>query len=93
MLRRVLAVLGALLLGPTLSAAAQGAWAATVGDGGESDDDGAYDGRLRASLAGMRGVGDKPAEPPQRFNPRDLVVVIDPNRMEVSVHKVAEDPQ
>ena len=50
----------------------EGAWAATVGDGGEGDDDGAYDGRLRASLAGMRGVGEKPAEPPQRFNPRDL---------------------
>ena len=71
----------------------EGAWAATVGDGGEGDDDGAYDDRLRASLAGMRGVGEKPAEPPQRFNPRDLVVVIDPNRMEVSVHKVAEAPQ
>jgi hypothetical protein len=71
----------------------EGAWAATVGDGGENDDDGAYDGRLRASLAGMRGVGEKPAEPPQRFNLRDVVVVIDPNRMEVSVHKVAEAPQ
>jgi hypothetical protein len=39
----------------------EGAWVATVGDGGAEDDDGAYDGRLVASLAHLHGVGVRPA--------------------------------
>jgi hypothetical protein len=71
----------------------EGAWVATVGDGGAEDDDGAYDGRLVASLAHLHGVGASPAGGPQRFSPRDLVVVIDPNRMEVGLRQLVEAPQ
>ena len=71
----------------------EGAWVATVGDGGAEDDDGAYDGRLVASLARLHGVGASPAGGPQRFSPRDLVAVIDPNRMEVGLRQLVEAPQ
>jgi hypothetical protein len=71
----------------------QGAWGATVGDGGEADDDGAYDGRLMAPLDQMRGVGASPAAVPERFSPRDVMVVIDPNRMEVALRQLVEVPQ
>jgi hypothetical protein len=67
----------------------EGAWGATVGDGGRDDDDGAQDGRLRASLPRLRGVGPSPPTPPERFKTGDVVLVIDPNRMEVSAHQLA----
>ncbi len=70
-----------------------GAWGTAVGDGGETDEDGAYDGRLMASLADLRGVGPSPPEAPQRFSPRDVVVVLDPNRMEVSLRQLTEVPR
>jgi hypothetical protein len=70
-----------------------GAWGAAVGDGGEADDDGVYDGRLVASLARLRGIGPNPPAAPQRFGPRDVIVVIDPNRMEVAVRQLVEVPQ
>jgi hypothetical protein len=68
----------------------QGAWGATVGDGGKDDDDGAYDGRLRAALPHLRGVGPSPPAAPERFKAGDVVLVIDPNLMEVSAHQLAE---
>jgi hypothetical protein len=68
----------------------QGAWGATVGDGGEADEDGAYDGRLMAPLDRMRGVGEAAPPPPEHFSPRDVVVVIDPNRMEVGLRQLVE---
>jgi hypothetical protein len=71
----------------------EGAWWGTVGDGGEADDDGAYDGRLVASLARLNGVGASPPGAPQHFNPHDVVVVIDPNRMEVGLRQLVEVPQ
>lgn len=71
----------------------QGAWGATVGDGGEADDDGSYDGRLMASLDRMRGVGASPPAAPASFSPRDVVVVIDPNRMEIGLRQLVEVPQ
>jgi hypothetical protein len=71
----------------------EGAWADRVGDGGERDDDGAYDGQLAASLVRMQGVGPSPPAPPERFRAGDVVVVIDPNLMEVSLHQLAEVPR
>jgi hypothetical protein len=68
----------------------QGAWSATVGDGGANDDDGAYDGRLVAALDRMRGVGASPLSAPEHFSPRDVVVVIDANRMEVGLRQLVE---
>lgn len=71
----------------------EGAWGATVGDGGEADDDGAYDGRLMASLARLRRMEGTASEAPERFRPRDVLVIIDPNRMEVGVRQLLEVPQ
>jgi hypothetical protein len=59
-----------------------GAWKLRVGDGGASDEDGRPDGTLRAALASLEGIGQSPAPPPERFSPKDLLLVIDPNRME-----------
>lgn len=65
-----------------------GAWALTLGDGGGSDEDGATDGSITASLARMRSLGDSPAAP-DRFSPRDVVAVVDPNRMQYYVETLA----
>ena len=70
-----------------------GVWGATVGDGGEADDDGAYDGRLVVSLARLRGVGSISLAAPERFSPRDVLVIIDPNRMEVGLRQLVEAPR
>jgi hypothetical protein len=69
-----------------------GAWGGTLGDGGKGDDDGAYDGRLVASLARLRGLPGSPAAP-ERFSPKDVVVIIDPDRMDVAVRQLAEVPR
>lgn len=61
-----------------------GAWQLTVGDGSSSDDDGAADGRIAAALDRMTPVAGSTA-PPIRFDPKDVVVLIDPNRMELTV--------
>ncbi|HKI04138.1 MAG TPA: hypothetical protein VKK31_19315 [Thermoanaerobaculia bacterium] len=69
----------------------EGAWRLTVGDGSEQDDDGAPDGKIAAALDRMRPVTGAvagtagEAEPPKRFGPRDIVVLIDPNRMELTI--------
>jgi hypothetical protein len=68
-----------------------GAWQLTVGDGSERDDDGAADGKLAAALDRMTPVaGTDP--PPTRFDPKDVVVLIDPNRLELTVVQ-AGDPK
>ncbi|HYO15100.1 MAG TPA: hypothetical protein VE685_18045 [Thermoanaerobaculia bacterium] len=67
----------------------QGAWGFRAGDGGAGDDDGESNGVLAASLARLRGVGASPAAP-ERFDPRDLWIVVDPTRMEISVRQIAE---
>lgn len=59
-----------------------GAWKLRAGDGGASDEDGQPDGTLRAALASLESIGPSPAPPPERFSPKDLLLVIDPNRME-----------
>jgi hypothetical protein len=76
----------------TRPGASGGAWGIAVGDGGESDDDGLYDGRLAASLAGLHAVESSP-EAPQRFSAGDVVIVLDPNRMEISLRRLAEVPR
>lgn len=64
-----------------------GVWGATVGDGGEADDDGAQDGRVSVALAHLRAGGTSPAAP-QSLGPGDLLVAIDPNEMEVAVSQI-----
>jgi len=61
-----------------------GAWWSLVGDGGMDDDDGAYDGRLLASLPELREVEGSDLEAPESFAAKDVVIVIDPNAMAVS---------
>lgn len=64
----------------------EGAWRLTVGDGSEQDDDGAADGKIAVALDRMRSVeGIAEAVPPARFGPKDVVVLVDPNRMEVVI--------
>jgi hypothetical protein len=68
----------------------EGAWRLTVGDGSEQDDDGVPDGKLAAALDQMRplaGAGE--AGPPNRFGPKDVVVLIDPNQMELALVEAA----
>jgi len=60
-----------------------------VGDGGIDDEDDEGNGVLIASLARLRAVDGSPAVP-ERFNPRDLWIVIDPTRMEIAVRRIAE---
>jgi hypothetical protein len=70
----------------------EGAWRLTVGDGSEQDDDGAPDGKLAAALDRMRplpGITGGTAEPPNRFGPKDVVVLIDPNQMELALVEAA----
>jgi len=67
-----------------------GAWWSLVGDGGTDDDDGAYDGRLVASLPELREVEGSTLEAPESFAARDVVIVIDPNAMAVGTGKPTE---
>ncbi|MDP9119863.1 MAG: hypothetical protein M3O15_00575, partial [Acidobacteriota bacterium] len=62
----------------------QGVWGITVGDGGQNDEDGASDGHLQFSLDHLRPVA-RSASPPSRIAVQDLLIVVDPNRMEISL--------
>lgn len=59
-----------------------GAWQLRVGDGGESDEDGEPDGTLRAALSSLSPLQEGGPPPPERFSPKDVLLVIDPERME-----------
>jgi hypothetical protein len=59
-----------------------GAWMLRAGDGGPQDEDGEPDGTLRATLASFTGLGPTPLPPPTHVSARDLLLVIDPNRMD-----------
>ena len=65
----------------------EGAWRLTAGDGSPQDDEGAADGKLAVALDRMRPVEGIAGEaaPPARFGVKDVVVLIDPNRMELVV--------
>jgi hypothetical protein len=62
----------------------QGAWSGMAGDGSPLDEDGVADGSLTMALDRLRPVAGGP-EAPGRFDPRDVVWVIDPNTLELSV--------
>jgi hypothetical protein len=65
-----------------------GVWGATVGDGGEKDDDGASDSKVSVELVHLRASATSPAAP-LSLGPGDVIVVIDPNEMEVAVSELA----
>jgi hypothetical protein len=58
-----------------------------VGDGGESDGDGAIDGRLQGILDQMQPLSDSP-QPPSEFQKDDLVLALDPSTLEITLVKV-----
>jgi hypothetical protein len=62
----------------------QGAWQQTVGDGGEADEDGQGDGFVTLSLARMLPLAAAPAAPSKALA-QDLLVVLDVERVEVSI--------
>lgn len=64
-----------------------GAWIASLGDGGPDDEDGAPDGKLELALDRMVPLSDSP-EPPDDFSKDDVVVLIDPNALEMALVKV-----
>jgi hypothetical protein len=59
-----------------------GAWGLSVADGGPADEDRANDGTLISSLRQAYAIGASPA-PPDHFLPKDVLVMIDPQRMEL----------
>ena len=65
-----------------------GAWTLRLGDGGPSDGDGTADGRLEAILERMEPLAGSP-RPPQTFQKDDVVLVLDPNLLEMTLVKVA----
>lgn len=69
-----------------------GAWSLALWDGGLGDADGATDGRLDAVVADLVPLGSAPASPGE-LAPRDLLLGIDPARMEHFVLRVAQSPR
>ena len=65
-----------------------GAWTLRAGDGGESDEDREPDGTLRAALANLVPVAENGPPPPERFSPKDVLLIIDPDRMEYSTVRI-----
>jgi hypothetical protein len=64
-----------------------GAWTLRLGDGGPADEDGAADGRLEAALDRMAPLAGSPP-PPSTFQKDDVVLVLDPNLLEMTLVKV-----
>jgi hypothetical protein len=65
-----------------------GAWQLRVGDGGEADGDGEPDGTLRAALSTLMPVQEGGPSVPERFSPRDVLLVIDPERLEFAAVRI-----
>ena len=64
-----------------------GAWGLTVGRGGVNDESGG-DGPMRVSLTHLKPIGASPA-PPSKLSAKDVVILIDPNRLEIASLRVA----
>lgn len=67
----------------------EGAWGYSVGDGGASDDDRAQDGTIRAAFSALRPVADS-ASPPSGPRAGDVIVAIDPERLEAYSFRIAQ---
>lgn len=67
----------------------EGAWSFAGGDGGDHDSDGEVNGESRFALdqlEALPGATDGPA-PPTKAKSEDLWIVVDPRKMEISIHK------
>jgi hypothetical protein len=69
---------------------ATGVWGAVLRDGGEADHDGAEDGAVRALLASFVAVDSDADAPPERLATGDVLVVIDPESLEISTLQLPE---
>src|ERR1700730_8901214 len=68
-----------------------GAWTLWLSDGSERDEDGAADGHIRFSLDQMKPLGGSPPAP-AKSAAGDLLVAIDPQRLDVVVAPVGVQP-
>lgn len=68
-------------------ASAGAAWALRVSDGDDSDGDGLINGRLEGILDRLQPL-DGSAPAPAVFQPGDLVLALDPSRLEITLEKV-----
>jgi hypothetical protein len=64
--------------------ASRGVWGANVGDGGATDGDGAEDGSVRALMSSFVATETDGPAAPERLAAGDVVVVVDPETLEVS---------
>jgi hypothetical protein len=67
----------------------EGAWGYSAGDGGAADDGAAQDGTIRAAFDALRSVGDS-AAPPKGPREGDVVVGIDPDRLEAYSFRIGQ---
>lgn len=65
----------------TLVRPGEGAWAETIADAGAYDEDGEPDGRIATSFTVLRPVGATAAAAPAELRERDVLLLIDPDRM------------
>ncbi len=66
----------------------EGAWSLAGGDGGDQDSDGIVNGQSRFALDQLAALpGAEGQEPPAKSNSGDLWIVVDPRKMEISIHK------
>lgn len=64
-----------------------GAWTLYLGDGGPGDEDGTPNGQLEAALDRMEPLAGSPP-PPQTFQKDDVVVLLDPDQLEMTLIKL-----
>jgi len=71
---------------------AVGAWALTVWDGAGMDEDGPSNRQVSSAFGKMEPAGEGPP-PPDGLKPGDVVIVIDPNAMEVQAARLSGGAQ
>jgi len=69
-----------------------GVWTTRLGDGGPDDEDGAADGKLAAGLDHMKPLAGTRTLAPAQFEKGDVVVLVDPNALEITLVKVGAKP-
>ena len=67
----------------------EGAWSFAGGDGGDQDSDGIVNGQSRFALDQLGALpgAESSLTPPTKANSGDLWILVDPRKMEISVHK------
>ncbi len=79
----------ALVVRTALSAGSPGVWGLRLSDGGDADGDGDHNDAIRLHPASLAAIGEAGA-PPLAFAPGDVVVLVDPDRLEVSAVRLEE---